>query len=56
MNLHNPADFRRARDSLDDPKEIREAMERDQEAEDYIEPPQPAFTLVSGRQVRNCDE
>lgn len=56
MNLHNEADFRRAWDSLDDPKAIRELMERDQEAEDYIEPAGPAFKLVSGRQERNCDE
>lgn len=56
MNLHNPTDFRRAWDSLDDPKQIRETMEREQDAEDDIEPPRPAFILVSGRQVRNCDE
>lgn len=52
MNLHNPEDFRRAWESLDDPKEIRETAERDQEAEDSIEPAQPAFTLVGGKQVR----
>lgn len=56
MNLHNPTDFRRAWDSLDDPKAIRETMERDQEAEDHVEPAGPAFVLVSGRQVRNCDD
>ncbi|MDF0750339.1 hypothetical protein NLU14_08855 [Marinobacter sp. 71-i] len=56
MNLHNPEDFRRAWDSLDDPKEIRESLERDQEAEDHVEPVKPAFTLVCGKQVRNGDE
>lgn len=30
MSLHNPTDFRRAWDALDDPKAIREAMEQDQ--------------------------
>lgn len=30
MNLNNPTEFRQAWDSLDDPKEIRETMERDQ--------------------------
>lgn len=56
MNLHNPEDFRRAWESLDDPKEIREAAEQDQEAEDQKDIAEYPFRVIGGKQVRIGDE
>jgi len=36
MNLADQNEFGKAWESIDDPKEIREAFERDQEAEDRL--------------------
>lgn len=52
MNPHNKDEFHRAWEVLDDPKAIREIMERDQEAEDEKAVSNDTFRVEGGQKVR----